>query len=145
MRHCWDTSHMLSALWLALQSCVNAHTPQQLALVPPCFGMIPLLPQLVGTMCVPWVNGLSEQDYFLKFQLHFKYSLRLWAKSWCFEKRHSDNCTNEFSHTHLIKVNEKCATKISTHGTTFSPHYVHVTPIYTESMEREKDLQILLF
>ena len=47
-------------------------------LVPHCFRMTPLLLQLVGTLCVSWVNGLSEQNYFLKFQLHFKYLLRLW-------------------------------------------------------------------
>ena len=115
--------HRIHVLCTVISLAIVCPCPHSTApcLVPHCFRMTPLLLQLVGTLCVSWVNGLSEQNYFLKFQLHFKYLLRLWAKSWCFEKSHSDNCTNSFSHTHLIKVNEKCATKISIHGTMFSP------------------------
>ena len=52
----------------------------------------------------------------------------------------SPSFSQNYNENELIKVNEKCATKISIHSTMFSPHYVPVIPIYTESMETGRDL-----
>lgn len=60
--HCWDISPILFNYPC---SCLSMPTtPQHLALVPQYLGMIPLLMKLVGTLCVPGVNGLSEYFFF---------------------------------------------------------------------------------
>lgn len=56
-------SHVLCAVISLPTVCPCPHSTAP-SLVPHCFRMIPLLLQLVGTLCVPWVNRLSEQTTF---------------------------------------------------------------------------------